>query len=300
MKTIFIQIASYRDPELPATIKNCLSTASHPERLRFGICWQYDDETGSDLDEYRDDDGFRIDRIHYSESKGCCWARNRTNQLYLDESYTLQIDAHMRFSQGWDERMIEMLESIEHDKPLLTTYPPPYLLKDGVAELKMDHGIQKLKLKELRQDLTTVQVGELVEQTEKPGKSKLLAAGYIFTLGQFCREVEYDPNIYYHGEEISLAARAYSHGYNLYYPHEDLIWHRYNHDSPLHWSDHKPVYQELERKAIERLEILLLGDHSQLGKHGLGDIRTLKQFEDYANIRFSEVTERRAKTGGSQ
>jgi len=293
--TIFVQIASYRDIELPFTVDNCLSTARHPERLRFGICWQYDAKTEEDLQHYQDDPRFRIDKIQYSESKGCCWARNRTNKLYREETYTLQIDAHMRFSQEWDEKLIEMLESIEHDKPLLTTYPPPYLLKEGVAELKMNHGVQKLKLKKLRLDLTTIQEGSLAEQRDSPGKSELLAAGYLFTLGQFCKEVEYDPDIYFHGEEISLAVRAYTHGYNLYYPHEDLIWHLYNHESPLHWADNKAVYQDRNKKAIERLETLFLGDHTELGKFGLGETRTLQQFEEYANIKFSEVIERRKK-----
>jgi glycosyltransferase involved in cell wall biosynthesis len=294
MKTIFVQIAAYRDTELPHTIASCLEQARYPERLRFGVCWQHDDETSSDLDPYIDDQRFRIDRMHYSESQGCCWARNRTNQLYRDEDYTLQIDAHMRFAEDWDERLINMLESIEHNKPLLTTYPPPYVMKEGGIELK-DHGIQRLKLKKLRLDLSTIQQGEKVKRADKPGKSPFLAAGYFFTLGQFCREVEYDPHIYFQGEEISLAARAFTHGYDLYYPHEDLVWHLYNHDSPLHWSDHKPVYQDMEKKAIERLEELFLGDHTRLGKYGLGDKRTLEQYENYADIRFGEVIERRRK-----
>ena len=297
MRTIFIQIASYRDPELPATISSALQAAQNPDRLRFGICWQFDDETASDLDEYENDDRFLIDKIRYEESRGCCWARSRTNQLYRDEDYTLQIDAHMRFSEGWDDRIIDMLESIEHDKPLLTTYPPPYYLRNGVAELQMNHGVQKLKLKQLRSDLTTEQGAELVEQTERPGKSPLLAAGYMFTLGHFCREVEYDPNLYFHGEEISLAVRAFTHGYNLYYPHENLVWHQYKHDAPLHWTDHQPVYQGMEKRAIEQLETLLLGDHTRLGKYGLGEARTLEQFEDYANIRFSEAKDRQIREG---
>ena len=40
------------------------------------------------------------------------------------------------------------------------------------------------------------------------------------------------------GEEISLAARAFTHGYDLYCPNENLIWHLYDHDHPKHWDDH--------------------------------------------------------------
>ena len=45
---IFIQIASYRDPQLIPTIKDCLSNAKHPENLVFGICRQYHPEDGFD------------------------------------------------------------------------------------------------------------------------------------------------------------------------------------------------------------------------------------------------------------
>ena len=38
--TIFVQIAAYRDPDLPATLHNLIDRAAQPERLRFGICLQ--------------------------------------------------------------------------------------------------------------------------------------------------------------------------------------------------------------------------------------------------------------------
>ena len=44
--TIFVQIAAYRDPELADTVRSALGAAAHPERLRFGICHQFDDITG--------------------------------------------------------------------------------------------------------------------------------------------------------------------------------------------------------------------------------------------------------------
>ena len=40
---IFVQIASYRDPELLPTIEDMLKKAKNPENLVFGICWQYDE-----------------------------------------------------------------------------------------------------------------------------------------------------------------------------------------------------------------------------------------------------------------
>ncbi len=43
---IFIQIASYRDPQLIPTIKDCIDKSKKPENLRFGICRQFHPEDG--------------------------------------------------------------------------------------------------------------------------------------------------------------------------------------------------------------------------------------------------------------
>ena len=77
MNTIFIQIASYRDPELIPTIKDCVSKAKYPEKLSFGICWQHSkDDAWDNLDEFTALANFTIMDVPWKESNGVCWARS--------------------------------------------------------------------------------------------------------------------------------------------------------------------------------------------------------------------------------
>ena len=127
---IFVQIASYRDPELIPTIKSCLENAKYPQNLVFGICRQFHPEDKfDDLTEYEMDNRFRILNVPFEKTKGVCWARNQVQQLYNEEEYTLQIDSHMRFEKNWDEDMVKMIKQLQkkgHKKPLLTGYVSSY------------------------------------------------------------------------------------------------------------------------------------------------------------------------------
>ena len=59
--TIFVQIASYRDPQLKPTLHNMLENADSPENLRIGICWQHRQEDKWDeLNDFINDDRFKI------------------------------------------------------------------------------------------------------------------------------------------------------------------------------------------------------------------------------------------------
>ena len=92
-KKIFIQIASYRDPQLLKTLNDCISKSENPDNLVFSICWQHSLEDEWDtLDEFKDDPRFKIIDVDYRESKGACWARNKLQQQYDGEQYTLQLD----------------------------------------------------------------------------------------------------------------------------------------------------------------------------------------------------------------
>ena len=80
---IFVQIASYRDPQLIPTIKDMLANAKKPNNLVIGIARQYSDEDGFDnLDEYKDDKRFRILDIPYQDAKGVCWERHQVQQCH--------------------------------------------------------------------------------------------------------------------------------------------------------------------------------------------------------------------------
>ena len=58
-ETIFVQIASYRDPELLPTIKDMLANAKWPENLRVCIAWQHaEEDVWDNLDEYKNDPRF--------------------------------------------------------------------------------------------------------------------------------------------------------------------------------------------------------------------------------------------------
>jgi glycosyltransferase involved in cell wall biosynthesis len=285
-RRILVAIAAYRDPELARTVADAITQAAYPEHLRFAICHQFDDDTEAVLTPWADDPRFRVDAVHHSESQGCCWARNRTFSLFDDEAYLLQIDAHTRFAARWDVRFIDMLESTGSELPILTTYPSRYTLAgehEAAVVYDTDAGVQQLYVAEVRPDLTTLQHTRLPADVSRPGRSPTLAAGLIFTRGQFCRDVDYDPEIYFAGEEISLAARAFTCGYDLFHPTETLVWHLYDHDHPKHWEDHR-THNASHAVAMARLRTLFQGDSTSLGRFGLGSVRSLLEFERYAGI----------------
>ena len=129
-ETIFIQIASYRDPELVKTLDDLIDKASKPNNLTICVAHQHHpDDTWDNVDKYKEDKRFKILDIPSEESKGACWARNQIQQHYNGEKYTLQLDSHHRFEQDWDKTLIQMLKSLQkkgHKKPLITTYIPSY------------------------------------------------------------------------------------------------------------------------------------------------------------------------------
>ena len=69
-------------------------------------------------------------RLDFREATGPCKARALAQALWAGEAYVLQIDAHMRFGRGWDERLVRWLAQAEagtpHGRAVLSTYPPGY------------------------------------------------------------------------------------------------------------------------------------------------------------------------------
>lgn len=330
MSTIFVQIASYRDPQLIPTLQDMVKNADNPEGLHITICWQHaDDETiemfldtGFDIGSSVEDkpDGFkRIDltyekakikliQVHYLQTQGACWARNLIQQEYDGETYTMQLDSHHRFIEHWDTEVIDQLESVREEsvfkKPLLTGY---------ISSFDPEHDPQARVLEPWKMDFdrfipegAVFFIPSTIDDWKKrkniPMRSRYFSAHFVFADGTFAVEVQHDPEYFFHGEEISLAARAFTHGYDLYHPMKVIAWHEYTRKGRIKvWDDHTTPQKKrgkigldwVERNDIcHRRNRILFGmdgeDPNQIdfGKYGFGDKRTLKQYEEYAGMSF--------------
>ena len=293
---IFVQIASYRDPELIPTIKSCIDNAKNPNNLVFGICRQFNkDDKFDDLSEYENDKRFRIINISFENAKGVCWARNKVQQLYNGEDYTLQIDSHMRFEKNWDEELINMIKQLQkkgHKKPLLTGYVSSYTPQnDPNGRVQVPW---RMVFDKFIPEGAVFFLPEIIpnwESLNEPVQSRFYSAHFCFTLGQFSKEVQHNPDFYFHGEEISIAVRAFTHGYDLFHPHKVLVWHEYTRNGRTkHWDDQKEWWKSNNR--AHDLNRKLFGmdgnDLMDQGVYGFGKERTLRDYEKYAGLLFSK------------
>jgi hypothetical protein len=326
--TIFVQIASYRDPQLIPTLKSLIDNADFPKLLRAVVCWQHAvDETvedfldkGFDVVALSDSDDETADKVihlsykgatvelidlHYLKTHGACWARNKIQQHYGQEKYTLQLDSHHRFIESWDSVMIEMLESVRDvsPKPLLTAYISSF-------DPENDPGARILEPWKMDFDRFIPEGAVFFrpstidewKELDKPMLSRFYSGHYAFGDGSFAVEVQHDPQYFFHGEEISIGVRAFTHGYDMYHPHKVVAWHEYTRKGRVKvWDDHTTQQKQKGKvtedwweknvKCHKRNRILFGMDGEDptsvdFGKYGFGTTRTLKQFEEFAGMSF--------------
>jgi hypothetical protein len=294
---IFVQIASYRDPQLIPTIKNMLENAKNPKNITIGIARQFHpDDKFDDLSEYENDDRFRILNIPYQEAEGVCWARHLVQQLYKDEAYTLQIDSHMRFAPDWDEEMINMVKQLQkkgHKKPLLTGYISsfdPDNDPNGRIEQPWKMNFDRF-IPEGAVFFLPATIDDYKERTE-PLRARFYSAHFCFTLGSFVKEVPHDPEYYFHGEEISIAVRAYTWGYDLFHPHKIIAWHEYTRKGrKKQWDDDsKWVTKNVNSHRRNRKLFGMDGEVKDIdfGIYDFGKERSLEDYERYSGLSFKK------------
>ncbi|WP_455814274.1 GlcNAc-transferase family protein [Pseudomonas graminis] len=316
---IFVSIASYRDSELIPTLVDMVSQSANPQSLHISICWQCEDDIsmfldqGMKLTQQRLHHGFnlyvfsyrnaviQVISVHYYQSEGACWARHIAETLYDDEEYFMQIDSHCRFIVDWDSQMINSLGHLAtlSPKPVLTGYPPAYQ-PDKLDEKSNDlirlmfRGFSQEKILQLSPYVMT-------EDIPSPIRGSYLAGGFIFSLGCFVTEIPNDPQIFFEGEEIAMAVRAFTHGYDIYHPDKVLLWHFYGRQDHVKvWTDHSNEAKTKgsvdqawwERDAISKNRVKALLGHQTTERcdHGiycLGEQRSLSDFERTAGVDFS-------------
>ncbi|MBF0325784.1 MAG: methyltransferase domain-containing protein [Alphaproteobacteria bacterium] len=290
---IFVSIASYRDTECQWTVRDLFLKARHPERVFVGICWQF--VKGEDEDCFlfqTRPEQCRVIEVNANESLGACWARSKVQSLWAGEEYSLQIDSHMRFIQDWDEVLLDMLKLCPSKKPILSSYPPGYDPPDQLADPTVveiipneydAHGVLKLRSNAWAEP----------KDPPPPKRNPFIAGGLLFGRSSLITDVPYDPYLYFHGEEITLAVRLFTAGYDVYAPSRTIAFHDYTNrrGRHRHWDDFD--WKHLNDLSFSRIRHLLGMEVSsdpevirELEKYGLGTARTLAEYQAFANLDF--------------
>jgi hypothetical protein len=217
----------------------------------------------------------------------------------------MQLDSHHRFVPEWDLKCIDMLEGLRHKskKPVLTAYIPSFDPENDPAGRVQDPW--KMDFDRFIPEGAVFFLPSTIpnhEELKEPLRARFYSAHFAFADGSFAVEVQHDPEYFFHGEEISIAARAFTHGYDLYHPHIVVAWHEYTRKNRTKvWDDHgtdKKIEGKIKLDWVERNNLchkrnrILFGmdgeDPKQIdfGKYGFGSERPLIQYEEYAGISF--------------
>ena len=241
------------------TLKSLYAMAEHPERLFVGLfqqnCFDQKCRTGvleggkvedapPDVDCYKafcsSEEGvasnachtgqIRLFNVNESESLGPYMARYLGSKFYRGEQYYLQIDSHSEFVQAWDRKLILQLNAAPAKKPVLSTYPPDsgHNWRDTIGFRMCD---SEFAQSQIEWHIIRLGSSQPIDKHEPdvPTYAPFVAAGFYFIGGQFLHEVPFDPLLpwIFMGEEISLSARLWTSGYDIFSPTTNVLNHYY-------------------------------------------------------------------------
>jgi hypothetical protein len=303
--SIFVSIAAYCDPVLGFTLARAHAAASHPQDLHFGVVDQSPEPPAGAVLTALGPSRITYQRIDPVFARGPCWARALGMALYDGEDWFLQIDSHMDFEPGWDERLVAQARALLPGRKgvVVSAYPNAFFFAQGRP---IPRPTTSKVLAHVVKPGTGFESDHLVlgfeahaVETDSPVPGFHLGAGCLFAPGRFALEFPYDPALYFHGEEQAIAVRLFTHGWDIVHMPGLPIYHLYNDGAsgvpprPLHWdaaheAARTQTWWELEQRSRRRLSSLLAGE--PLGAYGLGSQRTLDEYARWSGIDYAAKT----------
>jgi hypothetical protein len=249
---IFVSVASYRDPRLTDTIDSLFKNQSGENEIIIGVCMQDTEENYNDF-KYKNHPNVKINFIPYKEAKGVGYARSNIQDMVINEDYFLQIDSHSRAIKNWDKILINQINNCPTKKVVLSTYPNSFDPLD-VEETYFNYNTcPYLKVTNIDpyEKISPVSAGVV---KDKPMLGFWIAAGFIFAKNEWVKEVPYNKDFYFGGEEDHLSIISFVKGWDVYVPESSTIWHDYTDTRiqspkkyrPLYWEDHPGVDPRLD------------------------------------------------------
>lgn len=304
--SLFVSIASYQDPVLPFTLQRAVQQARWPERLHLAVVDQ--SPAGRFAVSPAQLAPARLSWLHIDprQARGPCWARALAMTLYADEDWFLQIDSHMDFDPDWDATLIAALERLQarQDGCVISSYPNGFELVEGqpvrhaVTDAVLAHVVKPGS--GFAPDHPVLGFEAHPVDAREPVRGFHLGAGCLFGPGELVQRFPYDPHLYFHGEEQALAARLFTHGWDIFHMPGLPLAHLYRVPGatvatrPLHWDADQDAgravtWWALEQRSRARVRALLQ-EGQDLGVYGLGRVRSLGDYADFCGIDYRAGT----------
>lgn len=293
MSSIFVQLPSYHDFELPKTIINALNQSSGIHTINFGVHHTFYKKNEIYIPDFPN---VRKIEVEAPANMGLGLARNLANSLYDGEDYYLQIDSHSRFDKNWDISLVGYIKEFKScgvDKPLLSTYPGSYFYTESLDEVKEDAITSNyISFTEFPGQFTELLIpSQKAIPTEGRTTQSSISGGYIFSTGEFST-VGFNDKVAFWGEEILIAAMAWTRGFDLLIPPKPHIYHLYYNTSMelqrngrRHvWNDFPELWQAMDVESKKEVDDIL--STGRIGTQALGTSRSLDDYGIYAGLDF--------------
>jgi Glycosyltransferase (GlcNAc) len=299
MPSVFVSIANYRDPEVTYTVRSLIENTTSNVTLNIHVFSQCHIEERIDLPLSSDNGRVIVSQkfVIPGQSRGACWARAEVQREYSGEDFYLQLDSHVQMTPGWDELILRDYAKAANDRPVvLTTYLPAYDLVDGQRLVRMKRPthfrvIQQGWLPDARMLLGYPHV--------RPCRAFFFSAHFAFARGRFVEDVPYDPEIFFMGEEISMAVRAYCCGYDLGTPSQYVGAHLYPQSEggrrPLFWDAEEDAERSLssaDRDMASKIKVGAICRGEWRCLYGIRDQSRYVEFRDLLRDRYDVDLER--------
>jgi hypothetical protein len=283
MSSIFVQLAAYHDYELPVTINDILDKASGNNQINIGVYLCYHEKEDIQVPSLPN---VKVKTAMAPEGIGLGYSRLQAHNFYDGEDYYLQVDSHTKMDKNWDQRVIgdiKKYQELGFKKPLLTCYPRNYkYLDDGSCEIDQNDNITQIRFSENPHQFESLRIPTQTAFTNENGNifSNSISGGSVATVGGF---ITPNPRVAFYGEEIFIAARAFTNGFDLLLPEKLFMSHLYfDHNRPeqslrrLIWKDYPEEFSEID--AVSKKEIFDTLSNGIVGPEYLGSERSIEEY----------------------
>lgn len=256
MKKIFVNVCSYRDKLLAPTLESLLETESGRNQITYGVFEQtkLEDSLETKYPHLAKHPKVRYKRIDPEYSDGVVWARAINAMQVYDEDFQYQIDSHMLFDKNWDHQLIlDYMEACRvegHDRVLLSAGTKNFDLDgDRITKHILNDDISvNLGYYQFNKNMRLYAHGPWIPSPDTIQPSRHICAGNFFAPTKWIKEVGYNTNIYFEGEEQMFVLTSFVKGYRVYTQRRVRCYHYLR---SANWETKQTINPVIDSKRIK-------------------------------------------------